>query len=155
MSLCATETVWRRLPTERPWEYSCTNKERTKLFKFSNEEFADVHLVYGFWDENSLSILKVYKHQFLDQRQPYRLVTEMVNMREIAFLMPYMLVGRARRKMRDEKNVLDIVQDNPPIITRQMSTTTGLSHSTLRCTLAWNSVASFPFTAGNIVAARR
>jgi hypothetical protein len=60
----------------------------------------------------------------------------MVDLREIAILMPYLLVGRARLNVTDEKNVLDVVQDNPPIITGQMSSVTGISHSTLRRILA-------------------
>jgi hypothetical protein len=88
-------------------------------------------------------ILKVYKHRLLDRRQPYRLVTERNSQSHASCV-----VGREWRNMRDEKYVLDAVQDNPPIATRQIYTIRWISHSTLRRTLAWNSVASFPVTTG-------
>jgi hypothetical protein len=66
--------------------------------------------------------LRIEKYQHL-----YRRVLGRVrrNMREAVTLMTLALVGRGRRNVRGEEDVLDTVHDNPSASTRHFSCSTG------------------------------
>jgi hypothetical protein len=101
--------------------------ETTEMPIFTNEEYADMHFVYGFCDRNSLAALMEYQQQYSDRRQPYRCVFEMVhcNMRETGTLMPHARAGCGRCNVWDEEDVLDIIHGNPSISTPHISSAAG------------------------------
>jgi hypothetical protein len=61
---------------------------------------------------NSLPALREYEFRYPDQRLPYRRVLERVhhNVRETVAVMTHAPDGWRRRNVRDEEDVLDIVQ---------------------------------------------
>jgi hypothetical protein len=78
----------------------------TKMLTFNNVELADVHIVYGFCDRNSLVALREYWHQYPDWRQ-FTNMFEMIhlNMRKTGTLMPHAQVCHGRHNVQDEENV--------------------------------------------------
>jgi hypothetical protein len=117
-----------------------------KMLRFANEEYADMHFVYGFCDGNALAALREYQFRYADWRQPCRRVFETVlrNMRETGIVMPRAPVGRGRRNVRDEEDVLAIVHDNTSTSTRQDSSVSGrLSQGAAWRTLHENQLHSF------------
>jgi hypothetical protein len=87
----------------------------TKMLRFINAKFADMHFKHAFCNRNSLTALGEHQHPYPHWRQPYRYVLETVhcNLRETGTHMLHTCVGCGRYKVWDEEDVMDIVYDNP------------------------------------------
>jgi hypothetical protein len=98
---------------------------------YTNAQYADIHLVYGFCDGNVASAAREYQLRYPDWRHPERHVFEEVHrrLRETGSFKPRTHVGRSRRSVQDDEVLLDAVNDNSSSTTRRIASQTGLSQS--------------------------
>lgn len=104
---------------------------------FSNNEYADMHLVLGECRNNATAAARIYREQYPLRRHPSSNVFRRLDqrMRETGSMMPtgafYRDAGRPRtsRTPQVEDAVLDLVHENPATSTRAIATMLDLTTS--------------------------
>lgn len=153
--LFITVIVWRGLRTESSWTYrplNCSYQTRTVapvtwktattiMSKFTNAEYADMHLVYGFCD----GIPSLHWRFISIDIQIGDCLTDMysawhfASWSETGTPLPQARADRGRRNAHEEWYVLDIVHDNASTSTVHISSETGgISQSPVRRTVCEN-----------------
>jgi uncharacterized protein (DUF1786 family) len=84
-------------------------------------EHGNMHFTYGFCDGNYLAALRDYQHRYLDRRQPYRRVPEMVY-RNLSMTHTFADRGHS---VWDEEDVLVITHNNLQTSIRHIPSATG------------------------------
>ena len=102
--------------------------------RFSNEEYADMHLFYGQAMGNAAEARRLYQQHFPNRHIPDRKTFERVdrNLREIGSFKDLSRTGRPR-EVRDnaEGNVLSIVEEVQTTSSRKVANETGVPHTTV------------------------
>jgi hypothetical protein len=112
---------------------------------YTNAEYADIHFVYGFCDDNASAAAREYQLRYPDWTHPERRVFEAVHhrLKETGSFKSRAHVGRGRRNVQDDEVVLDAVNDNLSSSTRRIASQTGRSQSAVWRVLCENSSHSF------------
>ncbi|XP_011345392.2 uncharacterized protein LOC105283944 [Ooceraea biroi] len=90
---------------------------------FSNEEYRDMHYLYGLCDGNAAAAEREYQIRFPRRQHPKRRVFEALHRRmgETGVFQPQHHVGRPRHNVDREEEILDIVHETPSISTRHIA----------------------------------
>jgi Transposase. len=109
-------------------------------FKFTNQEYADIHFVYGFANGNSAEAAREYRRRFPNRRQPHphvfinihqRFANDGLNLVHRDRNIINVNIGRNRRNQR----ILHEFDRDPTTSTRKISRIIGVSRCTISRTL--------------------
>lgn len=98
---------------------------------FSNREYADIHYIYGLCDGNALAAQRQYHIRFPGRIVPSSQVFSRVHQR----IMESGSVKKQRNEVGPAQNIaveeqiLDRVNENPRLSSRQLATEIGTSHT--------------------------
>ena len=106
---------------------------------FTNAEYADMLYVYGFCNGSATAAIEEYRRRFPMRRIPNRRMFSKVfnTLRECCTLpSAHVSFERARKQnMKEQENILDMVQRSPTTSTRKLSTRLGVSRTRVWRTL--------------------
>lgn len=110
---------------------------------FSNSEYADMHFIYGQADGNALEAVRRYQARYPNRRQPSANTFSRLHQRlhETGVLQPkFADCGRYRtQRITDaEDDILQMVDEDPSLSTRNIARDTGVSRHTVWRTLHEN-----------------
>lgn len=111
---------------------------------FTNSEYVDMLIVYGAAGENAAHARRLYLQRFPDRRIPSERTFLIVVQRgrETGSLTPRRGIGGGRPHRQDgvnvEENILQIVEDDPTVSSREISRQLEVSQSLVWCTLNTN-----------------
>jgi len=100
---------------------------------FTFEERRDMHFVYGLAEGDANQAARFYQERYPHRRQPAPAVFTAVLRRlgEIGNLAPALLVGRPRRNVAVEENVIQEFVENPSTSTRAVGSQLGIPQSSV------------------------
>lgn len=99
--------------------------------KFTNVEYADIIFIYGFCNGNGRAAEREYRLRFPGRRHPNHKTFSMVFQysRQHGKFPTSAVVERVLQQgVQEHNNILNIVQENPNISTRRISSATGIPH---------------------------
>lgn len=104
---------------------------------FTNQEYADIHFIYGFANGNSAEAAREYQRRFPNRRRPHPYVFVNVHQRfannGLRFVHRDRNINNVNVIARDRRNqrILDEFNRDPTTSTRRTSRTVGVSRSTI------------------------
>lgn len=112
-------------------------------FKFSNQEYADIVFVYGFANGNSRAAKREYERRFPNRRTPtHETFASVFNNLRTNGSFPTVTCSTERpviQPIREQENIIEMIQRSPQLSTRRISNRTNISRSTVWRTLKENS----------------
>lgn len=117
--------------------------------RFTNEEYADMHFVYGFCDGNSRRAEEEYRLRYPHRRAPNRAVFAAVHqrLRESGSFGREYERGHDRRSATVEEYVIDRVEEDPSVSQRTLAREGGIAQSKVVTILHKNQYHPYHFTA--------
>lgn len=117
---------------------------------FTNQEYADIHYMYGLADGNAHEAQRLYAARFPDRRMPDSRVFSSVHRRLCEngkFEKKQREVGHAGvRDVVEEERILEMVADDPTTSTRRLSRETGVSKTQILRILKKNDYKPYHYT---------
>lgn len=111
-------------------------------FKFSNQEYADIVFVYGFANGNSRAAKREYERRFPNRRTPsHETFASVFNNLRTNGSFPTITCSSERpviQNVREQDNIIDMIQRSPQLSTRRLSNRLNISRSTVWRTLKEN-----------------
>ena len=105
------------------------------MYRYSNNEYADMYLIYGEARCSSARAARLYAEQYPNRVHPDRGTFERLDqrIRNSDCLMPKLVdVGRNREiRLETEENILDMVEEDPTTSTRIMGRELNVGHVTV------------------------
>lgn len=120
------------------------------MLRFTNEELADIHFIYGFCNGNGRRAELEYVNRFPNRLAPDHRTFERVhrNLREIGMFRHVSAerAGNIGYTADEENEILNIVRQDPTISTRRIAIRRGISQSKVWRTLNVNDMHPFHYT---------
>lgn len=119
------------------------------IMSFSNQEYAEMHFVYGFCNGNASAAQREYTVRYPGRRIPSTQVFTRLHQRLVergSVHKERSEVGAAPLDLYVEEQIVDRVRENPDISSRQLSRETGVSKSTVLNVLHKNKFYPYHFT---------
>lgn len=117
---------------------------------FTNQEYADIHFIYGLADGNAAEAQRLYAERFPDRRMPDTRVFSSVHRRLCesgCFKKPLREVGRAGlRDVAEEERILELVTEDPTTSSRRLARETGVSKTRVLRILSKNNFRPYHLT---------
>lgn len=103
--------------------------------RYTSEEYADMHFVYGFCNGNALMAAREYANRYPGRETPYhRTFTNLHRrLRERGTLFPYNGEGpgNVQHNVYNEEEILDLFRQNSTLSTRRAALRLGVNHLTV------------------------
>lgn len=118
------------------------------MARFTNEEYADMHFVYGFCDGNSRRAEAEYRRRYPLRHSPNRAVFAAIHqkLRETGSFGKVCEMGQDRRSAIIEEYIVDRVEEDPTVSSRILAREAGISQSTVMNVLHENLYHPYHFT---------
>lgn len=110
----------------------------SKMNRYSTEELADIHFIYGYCNGNGRQAAREYATRYPNRRAPDHRLFQNVhrNLRERGQFNPRMdRAGNVSHHVDVDNNILDSVTQNPTTSTRRVGLQLGVSHAKVWRTL--------------------
>jgi hypothetical protein len=105
------------------------------IMPLSHEEYADVHLVYGFYNDNATDALEKYRQRYSRRRIPDRheftRVHQYVGGKDSSPSVKRRAKLQLQRSVEEQGNVTDTLQRSPRTSTRRISVRLGVLRMSL------------------------